>query len=147
MASTIFRHFSILIKHNSNMLPMDIQNKIAPYVHDNEHFCTQLCCEGRVMLNACGKYSNKLVPNLFTLCAHNVMSSKHMKHESCYASHYFQNEFHIALLEKRIQELGQYDTLLTQFFNVLTHIIICIKISYLSIEPTTFRLHSSNSTS
>ena len=41
---------------------------------------------------------------------------------------------------KRIQELGQYDTLLTQFFNVLTHIIICIKIPYLSIEPTTFCL-------
>ena len=103
LASTNFLHFSILIKHNSNMLPMDIQNEIASYVHDNEHFYTLLCCESRVMLNACGKYSNKLVPNLFTLCAHNVMSRRHMKHESCYASHYFQNEFHLALTEKEFK--------------------------------------------
>ena len=63
-----------------------------------------LCCAVKVgMLNACEKCSNKLVPNMFTLCAHNVMSSKHMKHESCYESHYFQNEFHMALPEKEFK--------------------------------------------
>ena len=62
--------FSPDYNNNNNTFPMDIQNAIASYVHDDEYCCTLLCCGDGVILNACGKCSNILIAKLLTFYFH-----------------------------------------------------------------------------